>query len=68
MTELDKPILTPVFADSQGLPHWAKEAIYCLSYNGVMPTSDGYVSASESLDKEEGVYMIYMLNKKIDAK
>lgn len=68
MSELDKPILTPVFADSKGLPHWAKEAIYCLSYNGIMPTNDGYVSASESLDKGEGVYMIYMLSEKSGTK
>ena len=63
MSELEKPVLTPVFADSNTLPHWAEEAIYCLSYNGVMPSDNGYISAGESLEKGEGVYMIYMLGR-----
>ena len=68
MTELEKPILTPVFADSNQLPTWAEDAIYCLSYNGIMPTDNGYISAGETLEKGEGVYMIYMLGKVSDLK
>ena len=68
MTELEKPVLTPVFADSNLLPHWAEDAIYCLSYNDIMPTDNGYVSAGECLEKGEGVYMIYMLGVKSNQK
>ena len=66
MTELEMPILTPVFADSNNLPSWAKEAIYCLSYNRIMPQNNGYVSANENLDRDEGAYMIYMLGKRME--
>lgn len=61
MFELEKPMLTPVFADSNMLPHWAEDAVYCLNYNGIMNSDSGYISADESLKKDEGVYMLYML-------
>lgn len=61
MTELDAPILRPVFADSNALPVWAEEAIYCLAYNGIMPNENGYASASQVLKRDEGAYMLYML-------
>lgn len=61
MAELDTPILRPVFADSNNLPTWAEEAIYCLSYNGIMPNENGYASASQVLSRDEGAYMLYML-------
>lgn len=63
MAELERPVLTPVFADSNQLPSWAREAINCLSYNKIMPNNDGYISANEYLDRDEGCYMIYMFGK-----
>lgn len=61
MSELDAPILRPVFADSNALPVWAEEAIYRLTYNGIMPNENGYASASQTLNRDEGAYMLYML-------
>ena len=61
MVELDEPILSPVFADAGTLPSWAEGAIYCLTSNGIMPNKNGYVSALETLNRDEGAYMLYML-------
>lgn len=61
MVELDTPVLKPVFADSNALPAWAEDAVYCLVYNGIMPKENGYVSASYLLDRDEAAYMLYML-------
>ena len=62
MKKLDSPVLSPVFADGDSVPRWAQEAINCLSYNGIMTNNNGYISASETLKKGEGIYMIYMLS------
>ena len=61
MADIDEPILRPVFADSGSLPSWAEEAIYCLTSSGIMPNKNGCVSASETLTRDEGAYMLYML-------
>lgn len=63
MAELDMPVLKPVFADSNAMPAWAEDAICCLVYNEIMPNENGYASASQLLCKDEGVYMLYMLEQ-----
>ena len=63
MCELDAPVLKPVFADSDSLPAWAAEAVYRLSYNGIMPQNNGYVSATSALERGECAQMLYMLTQ-----
>lgn len=67
MTELEMPVLTPVFADEGSLPAWAREAIICLSYNRILPCDGGYIAANEELDRDECAYMIYMIGNKIQG-
>ena len=62
MCELEMPVLKPVFADRHDVPSWAETAIYCLTSNGIMPYDNGYVSATEKLNREEGAYMLYKLS------
>ena len=63
MADLTEPVLCPVFADSTGVPSWAEKAINCLASNGILPDKHSFVSASQSLSREEGAYMLYMLNR-----
>ena len=64
MSELEAPVLAPVFADGADVPAWAKAAIDCLGYNGILPNNGGYVEASEQLGRDQGAYMIYMFSQK----
>ena len=62
MTDLSEPVLCPVFADSNSFPSWAEKAINCLASNNILPNKNGYIMATQSLTREEGAYMLYMLN------
>ena len=68
MTEFSSPVLAPVFADSNSLPAWSKDAIYRLSYNNILPDKGGYVFANDSLNRENGAYMLYMIGKALQEK
>ncbi len=61
MSELDMPVLKPMFADRNHLPTWAATAVECLVANEIMPCEDGYVLATEKLSRDEGAYMLYKL-------
>jgi hypothetical protein len=63
MCELPSPVLTPVFADKREIPSWAEDAVTRLAYNAIYPTSNGYVSAQEPLNRDEGAFMLYRLSK-----
>jgi len=62
MSDLSEPVLCPVFADSNSFPSWAENAINCLASNRILPIKNGFVSATQSLTREDGAYMLYMLN------
>lgn len=66
MTELESPVLKPVFADDHTIPAWAENAVYSLTYIGVMENENGYVSATETLKKGECAYMLYNLDRYIN--
>lgn len=52
---------TPVFADSDQVPAWARDAVYTLAELGVIDVRDGYVDALGTLNREQTAYMLYML-------
>lgn len=45
--------VAPTFADGADIPVWAREAIYTLNTLGVMDATDGYISPTSSLTREE---------------
>lgn len=67
MTELESPVLKPVFADENTIPAWAESAVCSLAYIGVMENENGYVSVNDTLKKGECVYMLYNLNKYVNG-
>ena len=45
--------VVPTFADGADIPVWAKESIYTLNNLGIMDATDGYISPTSSLTREE---------------
>ncbi|MBO5931197.1 MAG: S-layer homology domain-containing protein, partial [Clostridia bacterium] len=45
--------VAPTFSDGADIPVWAREAIYTLNTLGVMDATDGYISPTSSLTREE---------------
>ncbi len=67
MTELESPVLKPVFADEHTIPAWAESAVYSLAHVGIMENENGYVSATDTLKKGECAYMLYNLDKYVNS-
>lgn len=50
--------VTPTFADGSEIPAWASEAIYSLNAAGILVSSDGYISATSKLTREQTAQML----------
>ena len=50
--------VVPTFADGAEIPVWAKESVYTLNILGVMDATDGYISPTSSLTREEAALML----------
>ena len=53
----------PTFADGAEIPVWAKESIYTLNVLGVMNATDGYISPTSALTREEAVLALQAVAK-----
>ncbi len=50
--------VVPTFADGADIPVWAKESIYTLHTLGVMDATDGYISPTSSLTREQAALIL----------
>ena len=50
--------VVPTFADGAEIPVWAKESVYTLNILGVMDATDGYISPTSSLTREEAALIL----------
>ena len=50
--------VVPTFADGAQIPVWAQEAIYTLNILGVMNATDGYISPTSSLTREQAALIL----------
>lgn len=48
----------PTFADGAEIPVWAQESIYTLNVLGVMNATDGYISPTSELTREEAALIL----------
>ena len=48
----------PTFADGAEIPVWAKESIYTLNVLGVMDATDGYISPTSALTREQAALIL----------
>lgn len=48
----------PTFADGADIPVWAKESIYTLNILGVMDATDGYISPTTPLTREQAALIL----------
>ena len=48
----------PTFADGAEIPVWAQESIYTLNTLGVMDATDGYISPTSLLTREEAALIL----------
>ena len=53
----------PTFADGAEIPVWAKESIYTLNVLGVMDATDGYISPTSALTREEAAIALQAVAK-----
>ena len=53
----------PTFADGAEIPVWAQEAIYTLNILGVMNATDGYISPTSSLTREQAALVLQAVTK-----
>ena len=53
IADLDRALVTPVFADSGEIPSWARDAIHSLHAAGILQATDGSVLANEPLTRAE---------------
>ena len=50
--------VVPTFADGADIPVWAQEAIYTLNVLGVMDATDGYISPTSALTREQAALIL----------
>lgn len=50
--------IVPTFADGAEIPVWAKESIYTLNILGVMDATNGYISPTSALTREEAALIL----------
>ena len=48
----------PTFADGADIPVWAKEAIYTLNTLGIMDATEGFISPTSSLTREQAALIL----------
>ncbi len=48
----------PTFADGADIPVWAKESIYTLNILGIMDATDGYISPTSALTREQAALIL----------
>ena len=53
----------PTFADGAEIPVWAKESIYTLNVLGVMDATDGYISPTSPLTREQAALILQAVTK-----
>ena len=53
----------PTFADGAEIPVWAQESIYTLNMLGVMDATDGYISPTSSLTREQTALMLQAVTR-----
>ena len=61
MTELDVPVIKPLFVDGNTVPVWAKDAVYAAVSSGILTYDSGYVSADAIMDRGQCASMLYAL-------
>lgn len=50
--------VVPTFADGADIPVWAQESIYTLNVLGVMDATDGYISPTSALTREQAALIL----------
>ena len=55
--------VVPTFADGAEIPVWAKESIYTLNVLGVMDATDGYISPTSALTREQAALALQAISK-----
>ena len=50
--------VVPTFADGADIPVWAKESIYTLNTLGIMNATDGFISPTSSLTREQAALIL----------
>ena len=58
LTEQNDLAVIPTFSDGTEIPVWAKESIYSLHTAGIMLPTDGYISAKETITREESAAIL----------
>jgi hypothetical protein len=53
----------PTFADGADIPVWAQEAIYTLNVLGVMDATDGYISPTSLVTREQAALILEAMGK-----
>ena len=53
----------PTFADGAEIPVWAQESIYTLNNLGVMDATDGYISPTSALTREQAALALQAVTK-----
>ena len=55
--------VVPTFADGAEIPVWAQESIYTLNVLGVMDATDGYISPTSLLTREQAALILQAITK-----
>lgn len=55
--------VVPTFADGAEIPVWAQESIYTLNVLGVMDATDGYISPTSPLTREQAALVLQAVTK-----
>ena len=63
MVELALPVIRPSYADMNSAPVWARDAVYALSYAGLLDRNGGYIEANSVLTRGTVAQMLYRLSQ-----
>ena len=55
--------VVPTFADGAEIPVWAQESVYTLNVLGVMDATDGYISPTSVLTREQAALVLQAITK-----
>ena len=55
--------VVPTFSDGAEIPVWAQESIYTLNVLGVMDATDGYISPTSALTREQAALVLQAVTK-----
>lgn len=59
MSEVELPVIQPLFVDADTVPVWAKDAVYSMTASGVLSSEKGYISANAPVTRELAAEMLY---------